>query len=116
MECSFQFVKSWLDGAHGLATDQRVWQKSTNVSSENKSTTAASTEVLCVVFVFVNCQTHIFHASKIYHKLLYIHIRHFGSQKVSSSTFTSASLSVIMILRTIKIYLGMGEKVTYIRK
>lgn len=102
-----QFVKSWLDGAHGLATDQRVWQKSTNASSENKSTTADSTGVLCVVFVFVNCHTHIFHASKFYHKLMYIHIGPFGSQKVSHSTFTSASLPVIMILRTTKIYLGV---------
>lgn len=69
--------------------------------------TAASTGVLCVGFVFVNCQTHIFHASKIYHKLMYIHVGPFGSQKVSRLTFTSASLPVIMILRTTKIYLGV---------
>jgi hypothetical protein len=42
------------------------------ISSENKSTPEDLTEVSCVLLVFVNFQTHIFYASKIYHKLMYV--------------------------------------------
>lgn len=84
-------------------------KKSTNATSENKLTSVGLTGVLCVLFIFVNCLTHIFHARKIYQKLMYIHMGPFYPQEVSCSTSTSISLPVTMILRTRNLKSIWGE-------